>query len=181
MTPDFETLEKNLIDVIKESHIKLGYTNNSIGIFYPPSSLGNMLNAPCAVSALKRTLAEFCKFENQRIGEVSVSYYPDDDRFGITVSAKAVTFIHENIPDPQFLKDFISNIHSCRSIEDITVIFKRYSDKVCCEHIESEEFDYLIYFADGIPDDYRYCIQFEMGHASYHRFTQSDFDELGIF
>ncbi|MGN0632376.1 MAG: DUF3877 family protein [Oscillospiraceae bacterium] len=181
MTPDFEALEKNLIDVIKESHIKLGYTNNSIGIFYPPSSLGNMLKVPFEVSELKKTLSDFCEFENQRIGEVSVSYYPDDNRFGITVSAQAVGFIHENIPDPQFLKDFISNIHSCRSIEDITEIFKRYSDKVCCEHIESEEFDYLLYFADGIPDDYRYCIQFEMGHASYHRFTQSDFDELGIF
>ena len=43
-----------------------------------------------------------------------------------------------------------------------------------------DEFDYLIYFADGKPDAYRYCIHDEMGQLIYHRFTQKEFETFGF-
>lgn len=41
-----------------------------------------------------------------------------------------------------------------------------------------KEFDYLIYFADGKPDAYRYCIHFEDEHAIYHRFTAKEYEKM---
>jgi hypothetical protein len=40
------------------------------------------------------------------------------------------------------------------------------------------EFDYLVYFEDGVPDDYRYCITDEGCHLIYHRFTPEDYEDF---
>ena len=59
------------------------------------------------------------------------------------------------------------------SFDDILAVFHQFSDKVHCEKLEgNEEFDYLVYFEDGTPDSYRYCIKLDDdGDAVYHRFT----------
>ncbi len=69
-----------------------------------------------------------------------------------------------------------------RTIEDITAVFRKYSDQVVVQtpNSNTDEFDYLIYFADGKPDAYRYCIHDEMGQLIYHRFTQKEFETFGF-
>ena len=44
--------------------------------------------------------------------------------------------------------------------------------------MNSEDFDYVVYFQDGMPDDYRYCIKFEGCCVIYHRFTPKDYGEM---
>lgn len=41
-------------------------------------------------------------------------------------------------------------------------------------------FDYLVYFEDGIPDDYRYCLSLEGEHMIYHKFTPEDYEDFGF-
>lgn len=36
--------------------------------------------------------------------------------------------------------------------------FRKYSDHVYVQKTNHGEFDYLVYFEDGIPDEFRYCL-----------------------
>lgn len=46
------------------------------------------------------------------------------------------------------------------------------------EKVSHGEFDYLVYFEKGEPDDFRYCITDEGGHFIYHRFTVADYEDF---
>lgn len=81
--------------------------------------------------------------------------------------------------DGGFLREFIAKIggHGC-TIEELLAIFKKYSGHVHFEKMSNGEFDYLIYFEDGKPDSYRYCITDEGCYMIYHRFTPEDYRDL---
>ena len=87
--------------------------------------------------------------------------------------------MHAHMAENEFLTRFIAAIsrHDC-AIEDIRNVFLDFSEEVTLEKIEGQDFDYLIYFTDGKPNDYRYCITFEGCHVIYHRFTREDFLDL---
>lgn len=38
----------------------------------------------------------------------------------------------------------------------------------------------IVYFEDGIPDDYRYCLSLEGEHMIYHKFTPEDYEDFGF-
>ena len=57
-------------------------------------------------------------------------------------------------------------------------VFQQYSSHVILEKMADMDFDYLIYFADGQPDSYRYCLTKEGHHLIYHRYTKEDYEEL---
>lgn len=69
--------------------------------------------------------------------------------------------------------------HGC-TLDDILEQFHKYSDKVRLEKMSCDDFDYLIYFEDGKPDSYRYCIKNERQHMIYHRFTVEDYESFGF-
>lgn len=176
---DFESLERNLIDVIVESHIKLGYTKSSMGFYYPLESLNRLLDSELSAADMEKALQSFYKFTEDRLGNVSCSR--DNTRFCLLVPAEGVEYVHKKIKDTGFLREFIEGIRCCNcTIENILEIFSRYSEHVKCEKLNNGEFDYLLYFEDGVPDTYRYCIKFEGGHITYHRFTQKDYEALGF-
>ena len=171
---NFESLENNIIDVIKEEQIKLGYRKETIRLYYPMESINNLLGADLSVDELSKVLDEFCIYVKEHFGELVHSH--NNTRFCFVIPPKGVTYVHEEIKDRKFLQEFIETISRHHiSIEDILLVFQRYSDNVICEKMSNGEFDYLIYFEQGIPDAYRYCIKFEDCHAIYHRFTYADY------
>lgn len=176
---DFESLEKNLIDVIAESHIKLGYTKSPMGFYYPLESLNSLLGTELSVSEMEEVLEMFRKFAKDTLGKVSCSH--NHTRFCILIPAEGMEYVHNTVKGTGFLKEFIEKVQygNC-DIEDIKEVFSRYSGNVRCEEIHNGEFDYLLYFEEGIPDNYRYCIKLEGGHITYHRFMQKDYEALGF-
>jgi len=91
--------------------------------------------------------------------------------------------VHEQLPEPAFLRAFLQVMRGLTvSFDDILAVFHQLSDKVHCEKLEgNEEFDYLVYFEDGTPDSYRYCIKLDDdGDAVYHRFTPEDYAAFGF-
>ncbi|MBR1555998.1 MAG: DUF3877 family protein [Oscillospiraceae bacterium] len=177
---NYDSLKKNLIDVIKESQIKIGYTPNPVGLSYPVASLNSFLGTECTVSEMKDVLQDFCESVRKELGDIQISL--SETNYFLTVPPEGVKYIHEHVEGSPFLKDFIHLLTTEHNIgiEKILEIFRKYSDNVICREIHDEEFSYLIYFADGIPDDYRYCIDIDFGHATYHRFTPADYDALGF-
>lgn len=175
----FQRLEKNISDVVKEEQIKLGYRSETIRLYYPLSSLNRFLEEDFDADGMCRALAEFSETVEDKWGKIEISYR--DTRFCLTIPPQGVDYIHDHMADNEFIKDFIRTIekHGC-TLDDLLQQFYRYSDCVHVEKTEHGEFDYLIYFEDGIPDSFRYCITDEGCHMIYHRFTPDDYHDFGF-
>ena len=79
------------------------------------------------------------------------------------------------------LADFIAAIgrHGC-TMDELLAIFHRHGERVHVEALHNGEFDWLVYFEDGKPDAYCYCIADEGCHLTYHRFTKEDYEAFGF-
>lgn len=177
--PDFESLKNNIIEVIEEEQIKLGFREETIRLYYPMESLNHLLGAELSMNELLDALNRFCIYVKKYLGDVAYSY--KDTRFCMIIPPSGASYVHANTGDKSFLKEFIERISTCHgTIEDILTVFQNYSDRVKYEKMSGEDFDYLIYFEDEKPDAYRYCIKFEGDHTIYHRFTKADYDSFGF-
>jgi len=170
---NYDRFIQNIIDQIKEAQIKLGYAYETTRLYYPAKSL---------VKLLKMDLDEIFKdpyFEDTIIGTITIS--GSKERIEICVSPDGAKYIHEQVETPKFLVDLIhmfQNNHHL-TIDEIKSVFEKHGSSYQCEDMkEDSDFDYVLYFSDGKPDSYYYCIKMEMGHTIYHRFTKEDYLEL---
>lgn len=53
----FSKLEKNMIDVIKEEQVKLGYRSETIRLYYPILSLNRLLDTDYEIRQMKEVLS----------------------------------------------------------------------------------------------------------------------------
>lgn len=175
---NYKLLEKVICDTIKEEQIKLGYERETIRLYYPMSSLVNILEEDIRdTGELDEALKGFVIAIGGKLGELKISH--TGERYCIIVPPEGAAYVHEAYGDNPFLAAFIKEIsqHGCK-LDTLLEVFHSYSNKVVCENSPSEEFDYVIYFKDDSMDDYRYCIKFEGSHTTYHRFLQKDYELL---
>lgn len=174
--PDFKELEKNICYVIKEQHIKLGYSANSRWLYYPLSALNHMLGTECDIAEMESVLGDFFDHAEPRLGRGRVTH--KGERFCLHMDAAASEYVHDNVPDEPFLVELVEAFERHGTTMDkIVEVFRRYSDKVHVEEADSDEFDMLVYFEDGKPDPFVYCLADEMGHVTYHRMTIPELQE----
>lgn len=174
---NFINLEKNIIDIIQEQQLKLGYRKEIIRLYYPLLSLNRLLGTDCDINQMQAALESFCSFTQVRLGQIEITH--QKDRFCLIIPAQGSEYVHENTKEDFFLRDFIDTISQHNiSMEQVLQQFYKHSEHVHVEQPKSAEFDYLVYFEDGIPDNYRYCITDEGCHISYHRFTVEDYNDL---
>lgn len=177
---NYEMLEKVICDTIKEEQIKLGYEKETIRLYYPMSSLTNILEEEITDPLrLTEILTTFIELVEPRLGKIEISH--KEERFCILIPQEGAAYVHDHFQDNPFLVDFIEMVrqHDC-TLEQLLKVFHQYSEHVVCEKSKNEEFDYVIYFDEDTGDDYRYCIKFEHGHVIYHRFLKQDFQNLYI-
>lgn len=177
MRENYKRLEQNITDVIKEEQIKLGYRSETVRLYYPLTSLNNFLMTDCNENEMNKELADFCKAVEESLGEIEVSNR--GERFCLAVPPKGIDYIHDHMTNSEFIVDFIRMIekHGC-TVDDVFQTFYKYSEHVHIEKMNNGEFDYLIYFEDGEPDEFRYCIKDEGCHMIYHRFTAKDYEDF---
>ncbi len=176
---NLEALKQNLIDMVTESQIKLGYAKESIGCYYPLESLNRLLDADLGEEEMMEALRQFGIYAEDTLGKLHVTQ--KEGRFCIRIPQEGVEYVHKTAADTGFLPDFIEKISQRGvSIEEILRVFRRYSRHVFCGKTEGGAFDYLLYFEDSLPDAYRYCIKFEGGRATYHRFTPEEYEAFGF-
>ena len=174
---DFSKLEQNLIDIIQEQQIKLGYRSETVRLYYPLQSLNRFLSTQLDADGMQHCLQEFSASIQDRLGEVQISH--KKDRFCLAVPAKGTDYVHSLHRDFSFLTEFIHAVEDPKNdIDSILSVFRRHSEHVHIERLSGEEFDWLVYFEDGIPDSFRYCIADEGHHIIYHRFTETDYQDL---
>jgi hypothetical protein len=173
---NFERLEKNLIDNIKEAQLKLGFDNRPISLNYMIASLENLLGT----DATDAVLSEFSAYAAHKLGALSFNRIRNG--ICITIPAEGTAYVN-NLTGYDFLAELIEKISSHASLDEVTAVFRKYSPNVVIEEINSEEFDILAYFPDKSPDEYFYCLASEPCisggcHAMYHRFIREDYEEI---
>ena len=173
----FSKLEQNIIDVIKEEQVKLGYRSETIRLYYPILSLNRLLGADYEVKQMTDILKSFCNHVQARLGKIEVS--AQEERFCFTVPTQGTEYVHRHMGDKEFIVDLVNTIskHGV-TIDEVLQQFYKYSDEVHIEKVSHGEFDYLVYFENGKPDDFRYCITDEGCHIVYHRFTVDDYNDF---
>lgn len=174
---NYNKFEKNIFDFIKEQQIKIGYRSEAIYLYYPLQSLNRLLDVSCDVQMMKTALLEYAALKEKQLGIIEVSN--EGERFCLKFPSKTAEYVHESNTGCEFLCEFIETVskHGA-NIEDVYDVFKKHSDCVHIEQIANGEFDYLLFFENGIPDDYRYCIVDEGCHMIYHRFTIDDYNDM---
>ena len=176
MTPDYKELEKNICYVIKEQHIKLGYSDNSRWLYYPLSSLNYILGTHCDTEEMEKTLEGFFDYAGERLGKGRATH--KGERFCLHMAPEASAYVRDNVPEEPFLKELIETLEKHdATMEEVVDVFRRYSDDVHAEPADSDEFDMLVYFEGGSPDPFVYCLADEMGHITYHRMTMPELKE----
>lgn len=174
---NFSKLEKNIIDMIQEEQLKLGYRKETVRLYYPLQSLNKLLRTSCDTEQMCEALNEFSRYAESRLGPMETSHRKE--RFCLTIPAKGSEYVHIHMEDAAFLRDFINTIsrHGA-TMDEVLQQFYKYSDSVHVEKLANGDFEYLVYFEDGIPDDFRYCLAEEGCHIIYHRFTVEDYEDF---
>lgn len=175
----FEALQQNITDSIEEQQLKLGYLEETVRLYYPLSSLNRFLQTEDDVDEMLVRMQRFSQWSEQVLGGIKVSH--KGERFCIAVPPNGAKNIHDNLSTDGFLAELIDVVRQHGSTwDDVLAIFRKHSDSVYVEAMDNGEFHYLVYFRDGKPDNYRYCIAVEGHHVTYHRYTPADYEEFGF-
>lgn len=162
--------------MIKEGQAKLGYISEKLRLYYMAETLNNYFKTRLSAEELEKGLLGFSDYLSGRLGKIEMSR--KGERFCFMVPKEGVRYVHEEVPESEFLNELISAVQKHGvTIKEIYEIFKKYSSHVHFEKMNSDEFDYLIYFIDK-PGDYYYCFKEEGEHIIYHRFLPEDYEEL---
>lgn len=170
----------NMIDQMVEAQIKLGYSKETITLYYPLDSLNGILETVYeSGTQLAEELTEAFDKANHPLGTIQVT--AQGNRIGVILPPSAGTYVHEKVEKPSFLVELIhlfEENHHC-TIEEIKALFGKYSQDFQCEKMPADgEFDYVLCFPKRDVDNYYYCIRMEMGHTIYHRFLEEDYKKL---
>jgi len=182
---EIKKLKKNMMEQIKEAQIKLGYTRESIRLYYPMESILALtgINSQDPASLCEELCAAFAQ-EMELHPKFSVT---GTDRIEVSIPPEGVEFVKNHVSDPLFLKNLIHlfTVHPHCSIQEIQEIFSKYAENYIYEEMpKGSDFDCVMYFPqknlhnDTHFDEYFYCFKEEMGHISYHRFMKEDYDNL---
>ena len=149
---NFKKLENNLLDMIQEQQVKIGYMSGVTRFYYPLQSLNRLLGTELTEEEMQHALEEFSDHACDRLGKVKAS--SKNERFCITLPPQASDYVHENRKPSEFLVRFINTVarHGC-TLDEVMNVFHSYSKHVHMEKTTGTGFDYLVYFEDGIPDD----------------------------
>lgn len=173
----YERLLKNIEDQIVELQIKLGYAREVVRLYYPVSSLNEILGMEEDTAGEMRDKLAGCReLSESPLGKLNFSIH--EERLEVGVPSEGVEYVHEHVEAPAFLKELIGYFqsHHMGSMEEIREIFGKYSPDYVCEKMpEGTDFDYVLYFPKGDVDEYYYCMKAEMGHLIYHRFMKEDY------
>ena len=173
----FRRLEENLIDLVKEQQAKLGFRPEVIRLYYPVSTLNHFFGSEDTAEEMKVRLNGFGAHMKGTLGEVRVT--AKGERFCFLIPETGSVYVHEQMKGREFIQDLVNLVgtHGC-TMEKIRELFRQWSAKPVFEKIEDGDFDWVFYFADGIPDRYYYCFKDEGCHLIYHRFLPEDYAEL---
>lgn len=174
------TLEKHIIDTMKEWQIKIGSFDSNIRLYYPKQSLCRHLNLDVDIDneELCRQIEQYFTANVKYLGKIKVS--ETRDRYCIMVLKEGCDYVEQNVPAPEFLADFLEVLKR-QNMQAILDYFEEYAIKHGTKvSMQKEEGDHgtVLYFENESVEPYVYCIDQNEFGITYHRFTKEDYLEL---
>lgn len=171
--------EANIIAMIEEQQIKLGYLKEKVRLYYPLASINYLLETNCSADEMTEQLNIFCQQVRDHLGSITFSH--EKERFCITIPPEGSEYIHTTRKPNEFIEKLIGLVgtHGTTMMQ-IETLFRAQNQPVSISKTSHGEFDYLIFFESGIPDDFLYCFKEEGHHIIYHRFTKGDYEDFGL-
>ena len=176
------TLEKHIMDTMKEWQIKIGSFDSNIRLYYPKVSICRHLNLDKDIDneLLCRYTEHYFTEHAQYLGNVRVS--AEHDRFCVLVDKTGCDYVEKNIEEPEFLTGFLSILKS-QDMQKIIDFFEEYAKahetKISIRK-EENGLETAIAFENECVEPYVYCIDQNEFGITYHRFTKEDFEELDL-
>ena len=177
---NYTRLERNIESTVYEGIVKLGFMEEeSFGIYYDLGLLNYLLGT--SFSSNEECYNELQNFARDILRNYPITITLEKGRFKFEISKEGVAYINHNASDKEFLKELIETVRNHQfTLADIQEIFKHQKKEYVCEHIENEEFQYVLYFTDHSFDPYKYCFTFDAMGGYYHRLLDYDYEKLGI-
>ena len=173
------TLEQSLCGVVPEMLVKLGVTSAALSLNYPLASLCRMFGTSMGMAQMQAALEAFSREHEAVYGPISVA--PHEEGFCLTVPPEGAAYIYRHAPNTPFLRELIAEAQNPACTEEsLIAVFRRHAACVRVVPMDNAEFDTLVYFEDGHPDAFYYCIDAHDGHVSYHRFSKEDYEAFGF-
>lgn len=172
-------LERHIIELIKEQQIKLGYVKETVRLYFPKQSLQKLMGIAEEDTSISfdEHLNALCQQMLPHLGEVRHS--SKADRYAISIPPKGCEFVHRLERTDAFLEAVIELFKEHNvTIVQVKELFGRFDPNYHCEEVHRFEFDYVLSFEDKSIDPNYYCVKFDRGHSSYHRFNEHDIQEI---
>lgn len=199
MTTEF--LQQHIFDTIKEWQMKIGSRDESIRLYYPAVSLMNLLRlgdeagdgrtedraeekkpeGEAGLGELDGALLVFAQDVEPLLGKIQFSR--QGERYCIEVPEKGCAYIADSVPEPEFLKRFLSVITAKDStLEQIRACFRDFAGMYELGYTEKDKegegVGHVFYFSSAVPEPYIYCVEEDEFGLTYHRFTREDYEDL---
>lgn len=176
---NYAALEKNLIDVLGEEQLKLGFCRESVRLYYPLTSLKHLLGTDCDAEEMVVWLEEFADYVRERLGRIEITH--KGERFCFRIPEEGAVYVHKTMKPNEFIEQLIHLVggHGC-TMEQIQVLFENQKKPFHAEPVTNGEFDYLYYFQKNEEDPYYYCFKDEGCHVVYHRYLPEDYKDFGF-
>lgn len=105
------------------------------------------------------------------------------ERYCIEVPVKGCAYIADAVPEPEFLKRFLSVITAKDStLEQIRTCFRDFAGMhglgYTEEDKEGEGVGHVFYFSSAVLEPYIYCVEEDEFGLTYHRFTREDYEDI---
>lgn len=176
MEPRLDRLYQDIVEQIKESQVKLGYSYETVNLYYKKDGLESRLGV--AVGSLRETaklLSDSTQFSNTPLG--AIDFAPSRGRLQVTVPADGVKYVHENVPSSDFLVAIVALFGTCGGVsqEQVVALFQQFGDFQLQPSPQGADFDYQIHFQDPAIDPYFYCFKQEGQLLTYHRLSPEDY------
>ncbi|MDO4521815.1 MAG: DUF3877 family protein [Eubacteriales bacterium] len=171
-----EALLEHICDTVKEWQLKIGYSPEHMKLYYPDTSLRLLLELGDA--DLDTGLREFVKAVKDRLGDVAISSDEKKERYCIDIPPEGVTYIAREVPDSEFLKEFLKVTTTPGStMEDVGRCFEKFGAYTAENHGE-DGLGQVFSFVDQTIDKYVYCVELDGFGMTYHRFDRRDYSAL---
>lgn len=174
------TLEKHVIDTMKEWQLKMGSFDMDIRLYYPKTSLCRYMKTKSDIdnSILIQKIEAYIAAVMPYLGTVSITV--QNDRFCIRISKEGCEYIEKNVPMPEFLAGLLE-VLKVQKLESMVSYFEKYAaihNTRLCKETDDEDGGIILYFADENVEPYVYCIDQNEFGITYHRFTKEEYAEL---
>ena len=174
------TLEKHVIDTVKEWQTKIGTDDAGVRLYYPKVSMCGYLKLPVEEDSEKICQEAEAYFEKSvpELGHVTVT--EKADRFCVFVSPEGCDYINREIPVSEFLEGFLKVLKT-QDMQQVRAYFQAFAKAhgtTVCEEDDEEDLGTVLSFADKDVEPYLYCVTDDQFGITYHRFTKDDFDTI---